>query len=160
MPDHDRKPVNTDQIKALLHQKKRSMRLRLAACAGCTLCAESCFLFVSKGRDPRYMPSYKVLNSLGRLYRKKGKVSRAELEEMKELLWKNCMLCERCYCPIGVDLPNMIAFARMILRSQGVYGVYPHSLGAPDADGDESSDLKRQSDQGQGEAKTNKAGSE
>lgn len=159
MPENGQKPVNKDQIKALLNQKKRSMKLRLAACAGCTLCAESCFLFVSKGKDPRYMPSYKVLNTLGRLYRKKGNVSRAELEAMKELLWKNCMLCERCYCPVGVDLPNMIAFARRILRSQGVYGVYPHSQGAPDVECEERSDQKGQSNEGPDEAKGNTAAS-
>jgi heterodisulfide reductase subunit C len=122
MTESSSKPVNTAQIRALLKQKKASMKLRLAACAGCTLCAESCFMFVNKGkrRDPQYMPSYKVLNTLGKLYRKRGKVTRAELEQMRQLLWKNCALCERCYCPLGVDLPSMIAFARQILRSQGI----------------------------------------
>jgi len=122
MAGNDLKPINTDQIRALLKQKEASMKLRLAACAGCTLCAESCFMFMNKGKgqDPQYMPSYKVLNTLGKLYRKRGKVSRAELERMRQLLWKNCALCERCYCPLGVDLPNMIAFARKILRSQGI----------------------------------------
>lgn len=122
MSEHDLKPINTDQIRALLKQKETAMKLRLAACAGCTLCAESCFMFVNKGKgqDPQYMPSFKVLNTLGKLYKKRGKVSRAELEQMRRLLWKNCALCERCYCPLGVDLPNMIAFARKILRSQGL----------------------------------------
>ena len=80
------------------------------------------------------MPSYKVLNSLGTLYRKKGKVSEAQLQRMTELIWKNCVLCGRCYCPVGIDIPNMIAFARSILRSQGICGVYPHSMGAPEGD--------------------------
>ncbi|NQU09777.1 (Fe-S)-binding protein [bacterium] len=142
MPDARDKPVDTKKVKALLKRKKARMKLSLAACAGCSLCADSCFLFKSKGRDPRYMPSYKVLQTLGKLYRKRGKVSRAELEQMKELLWKNCALCERCYCPLGIDLPNMIAFARGILRSQGVYGVYPHSLGAPEQGGNGSGDQK------------------
>lgn len=116
--------VNTTQIKALLKQKKASMKARLAACAGCTLCAESCFMFVNKGKkqDPQFMPSYKVLNTLGKLYKKRGKVTQAELEQMRKLLWSNCALCQRCYCPIGVDLPSMIAFARRILRSQGMDG--------------------------------------
>ena len=83
------------------------------------------------------MPSYKVLNSLGKLYRKNGKVSRAELEEMSQLVWGKCALCERCYCPLGIDIPNMIAFTRSILRSQGISGMYPNSLGAPDEDGQE-----------------------
>ena len=130
------KDVDTGQIKALLKKKKRTMKLRLAACAGCTLCAESCFLFMKKGKDPQYMPSYKVLNTLGRLYRKNGKVTRTELEKMRDLLWKNCMLCERCYCAIGVDLPDMIAFARRILRSQGIDGADPRLLDVPESEGE------------------------
>jgi len=126
------KEVNTNIIREMLNQKKARMKLSLAACAGCSLCAESCFLFVSKNQDPRYMPSYKVVHSLGKLYKKKGKVNWKALEEMKDLVWKNCVLCERCYCPFGIDIPNMIAFTRSILRSQGISGVYPHTLGAPE----------------------------
>jgi len=126
------RPVDTKKIKLMLDQKKARMKICLAACASCTLCAESCFLFMSKNKDPQYMPSYKVVNSLGRLYKKRGKVSREELEKMRTLIWRNCALCGRCYCPFGIDIPNMIAFARSILRSQGVYGVYPHSCSAPE----------------------------
>ncbi len=132
MSKDDLKPVDVKTIASMLNRKKSRMKLCLAACASCTLCAESCFLFMSHDRDPRYMPSYKVVNSLGILYKKKGKVSRRELEEMKTLIWKNCVLCGRCYCPFGIDIPNMIAFARSILRSQGIYGVYPHTVGGPD----------------------------
>jgi len=134
MPHDVRTPVDPNKIREMLDLKKGRMKLCLSACAGCTLCAESCFLFRSHDGDPRYMPSYKVLNSLGTLYRKKGKVSLAQLERMRELIWRNCVLCGRCYCPLGIDLPNMIAFARSILRSQGICGVYPHSLGAPEED--------------------------
>ncbi len=134
MSEDSEKPVDLKQIREMLKQKKGRMTFCLAACAGCTLCAESCFRFTNSGGDPRCMPSYKVLNSLGKLYRKNGKVSRAELEEMSQLVWGNCALCERCYCPLGIDIPNMIAFARSILRSQGICGMYPNSLGAPDED--------------------------
>ena len=134
MPEDAQTPIDLNQIREMLSHKKGRMKLCLAACAGCSLCAESCFLFRNNGQDPRYMPSYKVLNSLGTLYKKRGKVSRAQLEQMKELIWRNCVLCGRCYCPLGIDIPNMIAFARSILRSQGLCGVYPHSMGAPDDD--------------------------
>ena len=136
MAGKDSKPVRTDQIKALLKQKQASMTLRLEMCAGCTLCAESCFMFMNKGKglDPQYMPSYKVLKTLGLLYRKRGKVSRADLEKMAKLLWNNCALCQRCYCPLGVDLPAMIAFARKILRSQGI-----EADGPPEHDREEAS---------------------
>lgn len=134
MPEHKPQPVDEKKIRELLGQKKSRMKFCLAACASCSLCAESCFLFMSHDKDPRYMPSYKVVHSLGRLYRKRGKVSRGQLEEMRELVYKNCVLCGRCYCPFNIDLPNMIAFARTILRSQGIYGMYPYSLGGPEAE--------------------------
>ena len=130
MSAKDKNALNTDNIQKMLNQKKTRMKLSLAACASCSLCAESCFLFMSKNKDPRYMPSYKVIHSLGKLYKKKGKVDRAALDEMKDLVWKNCVLCERCYCAFGIDIPNMIAFTRSILRSQGISGVYPHTFGA------------------------------
>ncbi len=132
MSAKEKNTLNTDTIREMLNQKKARMKLNLAACASCSLCAESCFLFISKNKDPRYMPSYKVIHSLGKLYKKKGKVDLAALEEMRDLVWKNCVLCERCYCAFGIDIPNMIAFTRSILRSQGISGVYPHTLGAPD----------------------------
>ncbi len=134
MSEDANKPVDVDKIRAMLDRKRERMKVCLRACAGCTLCAESCFLFRSHGEDPGYMPSFKVLNSLGVLYRKKGKVTRAELEKMQDLVFKRCALCERCYCPLGIDLPNMVAFVRSILRTQGLCGVYPHSLGAPEED--------------------------
>lgn len=134
MPEHTKQPVDEKKIRELLGQKRGRMKFCLTACASCSLCAESCFLFMSHDRDPRYMPSYKVVHSLGRLYRKQGKVSRGRLEEMKELVYKNCVLCGRCYCPFGIDIPNMIAFTRTILRSQGIYGMYPHSVGGPEAE--------------------------
>ena len=132
MPADSEKPVDLKQIREMLEQKKGRMKFCLSACAGCTLCAESCFRFMNSGGDPRCIPSYKVLNSLGKLYKKRGKVTRKELEEMSQLVWGNCALCERCYCPFGIDIPNMIAFTRSILRSQGIHGMYPQSLGAPE----------------------------
>jgi len=132
MPEENKKAVDVKKIKDILDSKKTKMKLSLSACASCSLCAESCFLFMNKDQDPRYMPSYKVIHSLGKLYKKKGKVDRAALEEMKELVWKNCVLCERCYCAFGIDIPDMIAFTRGILRSQGIEGVYPHTFGEPE----------------------------
>ncbi len=131
MPEQTQQPVDEKKIRELLRQKKSRMKFCLTACASCSLCAESCFLFMSHDKDPHYMPSYKVINSLGRLYKKKGRVSRARLEEMKELVFKNCVLCGRCYCPFGIDIPYMISFARRILRTQGIYGCYPHTVGGP-----------------------------
>lgn len=124
--------MNTAVMHDMLQQHKQRMKLNLAACAGCSLCAESCFLFELNDQNPRYMPSYKVLNSLGRLYRTRGRATREQLHGMAELVWRNCVLCGRCYCPFGIDIPAMIAFTRSILREQDIPGVYPHSLGAPE----------------------------
>jgi ferredoxin len=117
------KPVNHDVIREMLKQKK-NMEVFLSVCASCGMCAESCFLYVNENKDPSYMPSYKAIHSLGKMYRKKGKVSRPELEEMKDLIWNKCVLCTRCYCPVGISIPSMIAWARSICRSQGVYREY------------------------------------
>jgi heterodisulfide reductase subunit C len=134
MNDKATKVVQPAKIRELLAQRKGRMKACLDACAGCTLCAESCFLFMKKNQDPKYMPSYKVLKTLGRLYRTGGRVNREELETMQQLLWRNCVLCSRCYCPFGIDIPNMLAFARSVLRSQGIYGIFPHTSGAPEAE--------------------------
>ena len=116
--------INVEEIKTLLDARKAKMKLWLTACAHCSLCAESCFLFMENGRDPKYMPSHKVIHSVGVLYRKKGKVTRKALEEMGEMLFHRCVLCTRCYCPFGIDIPEMISLGRDICRTQDIYRRY------------------------------------
>ncbi len=114
--------VDRKQIREMLDQKKH-LEMFLSVCASCGQCAESCFFYANK-KDPSYMPSYKAVHSLGKLYRKKGDVTRQELEEMKELIWDKCVLCTRCYCPVGISIPGMISWARSICRSQGITREY------------------------------------
>jgi len=121
-------PIDQKEIRRMSDQKKKKMKRLLSHCVHCSLCAESCFLFTAHHQDPQYMPSYKAIQSLGKLYRKRGTVDRDFLERIKKIVWRNCVLCRRCYCPIGIDLPSMIAFARSICRSQGVY---PEMDGSP-----------------------------
>jgi Fe-S oxidoreductase len=128
MSEPELKPIDREEIKRMLDQKKGKMKRLLSHCVHCSLCAESCFLFMAHDKDPQYMPSYKVIQSLGKLYKKKGTVNREFLERIKGIVWRNCVLCRRCYCPIGIDVPSMIAFARAICRSQGVY---PQQDGVP-----------------------------
>jgi Fe-S oxidoreductase len=120
--------IDQKEIRRMLDQKKGKMKRLLSHCVHCSLCAESCFLFMAHHQDPEYMPSYKAIQSLGKLYRKKGAVDRTFLERIKKIVWRNCVLCRRCYCPIGIDIPSMIALARSICRSQGVY---PEMDGSP-----------------------------
>lgn len=121
------KSVDTEEIRELLDQKK-NMEMFLSVCVSCGMCAESCFLYMNNNKDPSYMPSYKAINSLGKLYRKKGKVSREDLEEMKPLIWEKCVLCSRCYCPVGISIPSMISWARNICRSQGEFREYDKAV--------------------------------
>lgn len=113
--------INTIQIQKLLDSNRPKMKLSLGVCARCTLCAESCFLFKGHQGDPAYMPSHKVINSVGRLYKNQKRIDRAMLEDVRDIVWGKCALCTRCYCPFGIDIPSMIAFGRSICRSQGVY---------------------------------------
>ncbi len=116
--------VDITFIRDMLEKNKGKMKLSLRVCAHCSLCAESCFLFNAYNNDPKYMPSYKFIHSIGTLYKKKGKVDRSMLEEISINIWKRCVLCTRCYCPFGIDIPSMIALARSICRSQGVFPRY------------------------------------
>jgi Fe-S oxidoreductase len=121
MSNQETKPIDTKKIKEMLDRQKGQMKRYLSFCAHCSLCAESCFLYVAHDKDPQYMPSFKAIKSLGKLYKKRGHVDRKSLEEMKGIVWRNCVLCGRCYCPIGIHVPSMIAFTRSICRSQDVY---------------------------------------
>jgi len=115
-------PEAPDQktIVSFLTRYKTKMKLSLKVCAHCGLCAESCFIYVTRGRKPEYMPSHKMIHSIGKLYKKKGRVNWETLEEIKEIAWVRCVLCTRCYCPLGIDIPEMISLARSICRSQNV----------------------------------------
>ncbi len=115
-------PEAPDQktIVSFLTRYKTKMKLSLKVCTHCGLCAESCFIYVTRGRKPEYMPSHKMIHSIGKLYKKKGRVNWETLEEIKEIAWKRCVLCTRCYCPLGIDIPEMISLARSICRSQNV----------------------------------------
>lgn len=114
--------IDHEKIREMLKSKKQ-MKTYLSVCASCGFCADSCFLY-RKHKKPEYMPSYKAIKSLGYLFKKKGKVSYDSLEDMKKLVWGNCAMCRRCYCPLGIDISGMIAWARAICRSQGVYERY------------------------------------
>jgi len=115
--------VDVRYIRYMLDQKKTQMKMMLQYCARCSNCAKSCFLYANN-QDASYIPSHKVFASLGKLYRKKGKVQRQDLENMVDTIWNKCVLCERCYCFIGLNIPEMISLARSICRSQGVYKTY------------------------------------
>ena len=100
---------------------RRMVRLSLSVCVHCAICADSCFMFRRSGRDPTYSPSYKAINSIGRIVAMRGKLSEAQWAEAKDLAWNKCVLCMRCYCPIGIDVPALIARARGACRKRGFY---------------------------------------
>ncbi len=111
-------------VRKILAKNKAKMKFSLGMCAHCSLCAESCFLFNSHDKDPEYMPAYKAINSIGIIYRKKGRIDGKTAEMIKTNIWDRCVLCTRCYCPFGIDIPSMIGLARSIMRILGVYPDY------------------------------------
>ncbi|HMB30245.1 MAG TPA: 4Fe-4S dicluster domain-containing protein [Desulfohalobiaceae bacterium] len=124
MFDKKNNGIDSQQIKAVLKKNKAKIKKSLSLCAHCSMCAESCFLFMNHDQDPKYMPSHKIMNSLGYLYKKKGKVNEEEMESIKDIVWNRCVLCTRCYCPLGIDIPDLISLTRKICRSQGIYFTY------------------------------------
>jgi heterodisulfide reductase subunit C len=109
-----------DVIRDML-RRKSYMREMIKACASCGLCAESCF-FYKNTRDSKAVPSYKVRNTLGKLFKTDGNVTEKELEHMAGLLWNHCALCRQCYCPMGIDLSSMLEWGRAICRSRNMDG--------------------------------------
>ena len=116
---------NTDaktlgRIARIVDGRKDMIKLSLQACVHCSLCADSCFKFRQSGGDPTYTPSYKAINSIGRISRARGRLSDDEYEDIRELVWDKCVLCMRCYCPVGISIPSLIAAARNACREKGV----------------------------------------
>ena len=123
MNDALQKPINTKVIKELLDMNN-SARIRtwLSICSRCGLCADSCFFYLAKNKDPKLSPAYKFKATLGELYRRKGEVDREFLEKCYDVIWGQCTMCKRCslFCPFGIDVATMIATMRGICNSQGV----------------------------------------
>lgn len=113
-----------ERIRQILDKKKDMIKLSLSACVHCSICADSCFKFTSNKKDPTYTPSYKAINSIGKIYKKKGKLPDEEYQTIKNLIWDKCVLCMRCYCPIGISIPSLIACARNVCREKGIYRTY------------------------------------
>jgi Fe-S oxidoreductase len=111
--------IDTKKIKSMLDRKGR-MKIFLSVCASCGACADSCFYYRNSG-DPESTPSYKALNSLGIMFRKWKKLDYDDLTAMKKLIWGKCVMCRRCYCPLGIDISSAISWARTICRANGVY---------------------------------------
>ncbi len=116
-------PVDVKKIQGILAANDGArMRTWLSICARCGLCADSCFFYLAKDKDPKLSPAYKAKISLGEMYKKKGKVSREFLDKTLDVVWGQCTACRRCsmYCPFGIDIATMIATARAVCSSQGV----------------------------------------
>jgi Fe-S oxidoreductase len=124
MKDRSTDSRTLERIGRILGRKKNLVKLSLQACAHCALCADSCFMYRNSGGDPTYTPSYKAINTIGRIWRRKGRLSDAQYEEIRELAWDKCVLCMRCYCPIGISVPSLIAVARGACRERGVQRSY------------------------------------
>ena len=118
------------RIARILDSRKEMIRLSLQACAHCSLCADSCFKFRNSGGDPTYTPSYKAINSIGRIWRTRGRLSDEAYEDIRELAWDKCVLCMRFYCPVGISIPSLIAAARGACRERGVQRTYDEKRNA------------------------------
>ncbi len=117
------KPIDHVKIKAILDSNLGArMRTWLSICARCGLCADSCFFYLAHDKDPQYSPAYKIKQTLVELYKRKGQVDRAWLENAKEIVWGKCSVCRRCsmFCPFGIDMAIMFGVVRAVCNSQGI----------------------------------------
>ncbi len=124
MSGHSVDAKTLQRISRVVEGKKDMIRLSLQACVHCSLCAESCFLYRQSGGDPTYTPAYKAINTIGKIAKSRGRLSDDAYERIRELAWDKCVLCMRCYCPIGISVPSLIAAARSACREKGVHRWY------------------------------------
>lgn len=108
------------------------MAVELESCIKCGMCADACHFRVATG-DPKYTPIRK-LDPLKRLYRREmgpfgwlfrlgtGDLRADELEQWQELVYDSCTECARCsmICPMGIDIPAMVAVMRKGLFAAGL----------------------------------------
>ena len=113
-----------NKIKNLIGKKSGMIKLSLSICMHCSICSDSCFLFRSHNNDPTYTPSYKAIHSIGKIFKKKGKLTDKDYKEIGDLVWNKCVLCTRCYCPVGIRIHSLIATARTVCREKGFYRTY------------------------------------
>lgn len=115
-------PVDRNQVRKILNANDGArIRTWLSICSRCGLCAESCFVYLSNHRDPKLSPAYKFQNTLGAMYRLKGRLTKEFLARCYEISWLQCTMCKRCsmFCPFGIDIATMISISRNICHSQG-----------------------------------------
>ncbi len=115
----NRGDLNVEEIEKILNDNQH-MKFLLTICAACGMCKKSCFKYMNT-KDATYTPSYKAIQTLGVLFKKKGRVSEEELQKIGEIALGKCGMCRRCYCPFGIEISSMIAVVRSICRNNGVY---------------------------------------
>ncbi len=117
------KAIDVAQIKSILdaHDSAR-MRTWLGICSRCGLCAESCLFYLGNKGNPKMSPSYKIMATLGEMYKRKGNLDLEFLLGAAEILWGECTTCKRCsmYCPFGIDMAAMFSIGRSVCFSQGI----------------------------------------
>jgi len=114
--------VDSDLLwKTIQNTCKSRMKTWLEICAHCGMCAESCFLYLVNGRDPKQVPAYKIQSTLGEIIKRKGKVDNQFMRDTMEVAWAKCTCCNRCgiYCPHGIDTGIMFGYLRGLLYQQG-----------------------------------------
>ncbi len=112
--------IDNVRIDEMLREKEKIKEF-LRVCAACGACSESCFVYRQR-RRAEVTPAAKADRTLGRLFRHRGGLTPEILRDVEKAAFADCLLCRRCYCPMGIDIPGMIAFARSICRSQGLDG--------------------------------------
>ena len=117
----EKPPINKAALKELLKEKKSArLKMWMETCAHCALCADTCHYYLAHDKDPKMIPSYKV-RMLTDLYKKKGEVDEAFLDECYKRAFHECTMCRRCtvFCPFGIDMASMISTLRSMLTSMG-----------------------------------------
>ncbi len=123
--------LTPEKIKAVIDQvitAETGARFKayVDTCVHCGMCAEACHMFLSLDREPRISPAGKVKRTIGKILKKNGKVSPADIKKMSEIASTECNCCKRCaqYCPFGIDIAYIMLVVRRICHKLGVTPLY------------------------------------
>jgi len=129
--DRAEKALTEDQIqktikKVLATEGGARLKAYVETCVHCGLCSEACHHYMSNGKDPKYSPVGKVKRSIWKILERDGRLTPAEVRELRLIASTECNLCRRClqFCPFGIDIGYLMSMVRRICHLLNMTPLY------------------------------------
>ena len=96
------------------------LKVYMETCIHCGMCSMACHYYKSY-QSPEYTPAGKVKQTIWKMLKKNGKVSKEFIRQAAVIAHTECNLCKRCahFCPFGVDIAYLMTLVRRIIHKLG-----------------------------------------